>query len=295
MDERKIHIIDKAIGLFAKKGFYSTSIQEIADESGVSKGAVYLHFRSKDELLLEIFRYYFGKMREKITRVEEESLPPKKSFIRQLQIQFEEINKHKEFIIMQFREQALSTNKEVGQFLRIIRYETHKWYETSLINIYGDKVKPYVIDGELLLEGIKNSYFQMLILNDFDIDLAELASFMIKRLDDLMQGMINKNEKPMVTKEMFDPIFKNVQSPKENLQEEVEKYLSEMRQILSGLSMTEEKADELQGSLDFLEAEIQKQEPKKFIFQGMLTNFKGIEEFNKHRRLIADRLDIELL
>lgn len=295
MNETKMHLIETAIGLFAKKGFYSTSIQEIADEGSVSKGAVYLHFRSKDELLMEIFRYYYGKMREKILEVEKENLPPRENFIKQLQVQFEEIDKHKEFIIMQFREQALSTNEDVGQFLWTMSYETQKWHEGNLIHIYGEKIKPYVIDGVLLLEGIKSSYLQMLVLNNVQVDLSKLASFMLKRMDDLMHGMTNETEKPMVTKEMIHPIFKNVKTPEEDLQEEVGKYLSEMQQIFSGLSMREEKASELQGVLDLLKAEIQKPEPKKFIFQGMLTNFKGIEEFNKYRRFIADRLNIELL
>lgn len=295
MNERKTHIIEAAIGLFAKNGFNSTSIQKIADASCVSKGAVYLHFRSKDELLLEIFRYYSTRMRKKISEVEEGSLLPKESFIMQLQVQFEEIARYKEFIVMQLREQALATNKEVGQYLWSVKYETHQWYARNLVNIYGDRIKPYIMDGCLLLEGIRSSYLQMLILNDVQIDFSELASFMVRRLDDLLQGMIKASEEPMITKEMVDPIFKNVKSLEESLQEEIEKYLSEMQQILSELAISDEKVNELQGALDLLNAEIKKPELKKFIFQGMLTNFKGIEEFNKIRKLIADRLDIQLL
>lgn len=295
MDQRKMHIIEVAIALFSKKGFKSTSIQKIAEESGVSKGAVYLQFRSKDELLLEIFRYYSTRMREKVSEVEEGTLLPKENFTKQLQVQYEEVAKHKEFIIMQHREQALSTNKEVGKFLWSLKYEIHQWYERNLLNIYGDQIKPYIMDGGLLLDGISSSYLQMVVRNDVQIDFSELASFMMRRLDDLMQGMIQEKEKPLITKEMVEPIFINVKSLEESLQEEVEKYLSDMQEILSEISLENKQVDELQGALDLLKTEIQKPEPQKFIFQGMLTNFKGIEEFNMIRRLLADRLDIQLL
>lgn len=295
MNQRKMHIIEVAIALFSKKGFKSTSIQKIAEESGVSKGAVYLQFRSKDELLLEIFRYYSTRMREKVSEVEEGPLLPKENFTKQLQVQYEEVAKHKEFIIMQHREQALSTNKEVGKFLWSLKYEIHQWYERNLLNIYGDQIKPYIMDGGLLLDGISSSYLQLVVRNDVQIDFSELASFMMRRLDDLMQGMIQEKEKPLITKKMVEPIFINVKSLEESLQEEVEKYLSDMQEILSEISLENKQVDELQGALDLLKTEIQKPEPQKFIFQGMLTNFKGIEEFNMIRRLLADRLDIQLL
>lgn len=293
MNERKKHIIETAIDSFAKKGFYTTSIQEIADASGVSKGSVYLHFRSKDELLLEIFRYYFGKIQEKISRVEDEKLPPKENFKRQLLVQFEEMIHHKDFLIMHFREQTHSTNQEVSQLLWGMKHETLKRYESHLLHIYGEKVEPYIVDGSLLLDGMKNAYFRMLMFNDFQIELSSLASFMVRRLDDLILGMLKEKGQPILTKEMLKPLFQQVKSQEEELTQDLRKHLQEMEQILDRSVLEEEKKAALKGSLDLLKEEIGKPEPKKFLIQGMLANFKGIESFNKIRRKIADRLDLE--
>jgi TetR/AcrR family acrAB operon transcriptional repressor len=49
--EREQRIFDAAAELFAHYGYAKTTIDDIAASAGVSKGAVYLHFRSKDELL----------------------------------------------------------------------------------------------------------------------------------------------------------------------------------------------------------------------------------------------------
>ena len=50
-------IFDAAIDLFADKGFKGTSVREIAYALGLSEGAVYRHFSSKDEILERIFAY----------------------------------------------------------------------------------------------------------------------------------------------------------------------------------------------------------------------------------------------
>lgn len=48
-------LIQVATELFAKRGFESTSVQSIVEAAGVTKGAMYHHFDSKDDLLYEIY------------------------------------------------------------------------------------------------------------------------------------------------------------------------------------------------------------------------------------------------
>lgn len=47
----KTKILDVAIKLFTEKGYNETTMQDILSQSGLSKGAVYHHFRSKNEIL----------------------------------------------------------------------------------------------------------------------------------------------------------------------------------------------------------------------------------------------------
>ena len=49
--KRANKILDAAAILISRYGYDKTSVSEIAEEAGISKGAVYLEFRSKDELL----------------------------------------------------------------------------------------------------------------------------------------------------------------------------------------------------------------------------------------------------
>ncbi len=54
--EREQEILLAARDVFAERGFEKASIDDIAERVGIGKGTVYLHFASKEELLLELMR-----------------------------------------------------------------------------------------------------------------------------------------------------------------------------------------------------------------------------------------------
>lgn len=53
-DERKVQIINAAEEVFTKKGFDEARMDDIAEETGLSKGTLYLYFKSKDDLIIAI-------------------------------------------------------------------------------------------------------------------------------------------------------------------------------------------------------------------------------------------------
>lgn len=58
-EETERKILDIAFRLFSEKGYDHTTIQDIVDELGMSKGAVYHHFKSKEDILDHLYdRYY---------------------------------------------------------------------------------------------------------------------------------------------------------------------------------------------------------------------------------------------
>lgn len=47
-------IQEAAIKLFSRKGFAATSVQDIAEEAGISTGLMYRHYKSKDDLFVAL-------------------------------------------------------------------------------------------------------------------------------------------------------------------------------------------------------------------------------------------------
>lgn len=66
--QRREHLVDTAIDLFAERGFHATGIDTILEKSGVSKKTLYRHFRSKEELILAALRKYDGLFRNEFMR-----------------------------------------------------------------------------------------------------------------------------------------------------------------------------------------------------------------------------------
>jgi len=60
-DERKTQIINAAEGVFMEKGFDQARMDDIAEETGLSKGTLYLYFKSKDELIIAILDRMFQR------------------------------------------------------------------------------------------------------------------------------------------------------------------------------------------------------------------------------------------
>ncbi|MEH7110068.1 TetR/AcrR family transcriptional regulator [Bacillus sp. JJ1764] len=55
-EKRKKEILESAMACFAKKGFQPSTIDDIVEHSGISKGAIYNYFKSKDEIYLELMK-----------------------------------------------------------------------------------------------------------------------------------------------------------------------------------------------------------------------------------------------
>ena len=53
--ETKQKIIDKSLQLFSVKGYYNTSINDILEATGLTKGGLYGHFKSKEDIWYAVY------------------------------------------------------------------------------------------------------------------------------------------------------------------------------------------------------------------------------------------------
>jgi len=75
----RAQILQAALTCFADKGFHQTSMDDIVAESGLSKGALYWHFKGKQELFLSLIESYMSAYGEEAAHAwrEEMSAPDK--------------------------------------------------------------------------------------------------------------------------------------------------------------------------------------------------------------------------
>ncbi len=66
-------ILDAAAQLFAQKGYQNTTLQDIIEQTKLSKGAVYHHFRSKEEIAQRVGDRLGEQMWEPLRRIREDA------------------------------------------------------------------------------------------------------------------------------------------------------------------------------------------------------------------------------
>ena len=64
--QTKAHIVQQAAAVFNQKGYAASSIADIMQATGLKKGGIYNHFKSKDELALAAFDYAVSLMSQQM-------------------------------------------------------------------------------------------------------------------------------------------------------------------------------------------------------------------------------------
>ena len=72
---RREQILVAARACFLRKGLHNTSMQDLIKEAGLSVGAVYRYFKSKDEIIAAIAGGVVGGIRRRIDEIATEHLP----------------------------------------------------------------------------------------------------------------------------------------------------------------------------------------------------------------------------
>jgi TetR/AcrR family fatty acid metabolism transcriptional regulator len=76
IDKRRI-ILEAAVRVFARQGFHTCRVSDIADEAGVAYGLVYHYFSSKEEILDTLFLERWDVMLAAISEVDASSRSPR--------------------------------------------------------------------------------------------------------------------------------------------------------------------------------------------------------------------------
>jgi len=75
VEDKRRHLLDAAVRVFARKGFHASRVGDIAEEAGVAHGLLYHYFRSKDEVLEAVFHENWSVLIARIASVEETDEP----------------------------------------------------------------------------------------------------------------------------------------------------------------------------------------------------------------------------
>ncbi|MEA3296579.1 MAG: TetR/AcrR family transcriptional regulator [candidate division Zixibacteria bacterium] len=79
-EKRRKQLLASARKLFVKKGYRGTTTEEIARKAGLTKGALYFHFKSKEDILLELVKSISESNRTALERELKQKVSPVEIF-----------------------------------------------------------------------------------------------------------------------------------------------------------------------------------------------------------------------
>lgn len=140
MDEKKIALDKAAYEIFLKNGYKNTNIAEISKKAGISVGAFYKYYDSKEDIFVDIYIRENESMRSKLLNKMNWKLQP-------LEVMTE---------LFQYIEKNMLNNKILAE-----------WNNPKL----NDKLRNYYLSEE----GIRNNSFHQFILSYIKKYLVELG------------------------------------------------------------------------------------------------------------------------
>ncbi len=193
MNKRKKLVVDQAFALFIEKGIQQTSIQDIIERAGISKGTFYNYFTSKNECvsaLLEQIRYEAVLLRgdlligrdknDRTVLIEQIALISRMNADRGLTAIFEEI--------------LHSGDAELKKLVLTFRLFEFEWLSERLIDVYGEEIRPYSFEAATIFYGINQHIsFTARIINQQNIDPMKITSSGIHYLNYIIQSLIHEN------------------------------------------------------------------------------------------------------
>lgn len=125
----KDNIRKEALALFAKKGYYGTSMSEIADAVGINKASLYSHYLGKEALFLAVF--------EDVARLHEMLLEQIFETLNNMEIQNKLCYYFREYILYFYR------NQEIFYFSNHSLFHVPIELRKKLRDNYVDREKPF--------------------------------------------------------------------------------------------------------------------------------------------------------
>jgi AcrR family transcriptional regulator len=287
--DKKQYVLKTAMRLFSTKSYQQTSMKEIADACEMSKGSLYLYFKSKEVLFLNILQHYFRLIEDQAVLIEQNaSLSAREKFIKQIEIRLSHYIEFREFYLVQMRQIPGLMDESINEYIQQKNVSEMKWLENSLTNLYGSKLSPYIADCSLLLIGMTASYMKLMMIKQVPLAVEKVTRFIVKQLESIIEGFFQEHAEPLVSMELWK-VYEEDSPP---LDAHPLVILKKMKDYLDNVPVSAGDNEDALQSLQILEQELMELKPRKVIIQGMLHNLEHIREIENLFKKLTEALQL---
>ena len=182
MNPKKQQIINAAHHLFIKKGYNASSIQDILDEAGISKGTFYNYFTSKSECLIALMESIAEDIRAaRISIAFGQSPTDPDLFAKQLAIRIR--MNHEKNLFSLYESIFYSQDEELKAFGKSQYILELQWLSSRIIDLFGEKVRPYALENAAIANGALQQLMHVWRFGtEQQLPLDELTDYVVHRM-----------------------------------------------------------------------------------------------------------------
>jgi AcrR family transcriptional regulator len=229
---KKQLIMEKALELFANQGFEATSIQQITEHCGISKGAFYLSFKSKDELVLALIDHFMIQITSDIDYVVKSTNNNDELLYEFYYATFNSFHKHSDFAKILIKEQMQSFNEELILKIHYYNRSMEKTILSMIERLYGEEVKHTKYDLIYCVKSFMSIYSELFLFQNVPLDLNLLSQSLVEKTNLLArhttipfisQELIQMFRKPMNEEITKEQIIEMMEEKLEEMEDSIEK------------------------------------------------------------------------
>ncbi|OCA82256.1 transcriptional regulator [Bacillus sp. FJAT-27225] len=202
---KKQLIMEKALELFAEQGFEATSVQQITERCGISKGAFYLSFKSKDELISALIDHFMMQFVSDIDYIVKKEGPTESLLYEFYYSTFDTFHKRSNFAKILIKEQMQSLNEELFLKMRDYDNKMEKSIQTMIERLYGEEIDDIKYDLILTIKALLNTYSQLFILFNIPSPDMELLCRSLVEKTNLLALNVSV---PFITKDLYETLLR---------------------------------------------------------------------------------------
>lgn len=224
--------MEKALELFANQGFEATSIQQITEHCGISKGAFYLSFKSKDELILALIDHFMMQFTTDVDHVVRNTSDEQLLYQFYFTI-FHSFQKHSDFAKVLIKEQTQTVNSELVEKTHYYNSLIEKDILVMVERLYGEAVKETKYDLIYCIKGFMTTYSHLFLFFNVPIDLDLLSQSLVEKTnllakhttipfitDDLLQMMEQPIKEEMTKEQLISLLEQKIEEIEEPIEKE---------------------------------------------------------------------------
>ncbi|MCZ1265050.1 TetR/AcrR family transcriptional regulator [Paenibacillus tundrae] len=282
-------IVDTAMRIFREKGYFSASMQDIAEACSMAKASIYKVFSSKEDLFtgvfVEVHRILFEEARELDRRLRLEGLPPKEVLRQKIEFQLQYMLENY-FFTSEFKELPVTSNENFLIEWRKKRASLLTLHQDCFYETYGEPILPYLGDVVAIFRGMVKEYLSHTFQAVIAAPMANLAGFIVDRLDVVIGDLIASKAQPVL--KASSAFFNEINPPDDQTrQDNLDDLLKFLADKIRELPRPEPIQNELLEVIEWLKLELGQPKPNGTLLRVYINFLDSVSELAPYVRQLS--------